>query len=104
MSNAIRFFQLLLTCLTLAALAAMNLPTSVIAQEPANGLIMLIEFERIEGLRHWEEELDQRGLTALVQAQRDVIEKISGGFRAACPQGLSGHWYRRGEAILGYPL
>jgi len=27
---------------------------------------MLLEFERIEGLRHWERELDQRGLTALI--------------------------------------
>ncbi len=80
MSNAIRFSQLLLTCVALAALAAMNLPARVIAQEPTNGLIMLIEFEKIEGLRHWEQELDQRGLTALVQAQRDVIEKYPEDF------------------------
>ncbi len=80
MSNAIRFFQLLLTCLALAAFAAMNVPTRVIAQEPTNGLIMLIEFEKIEGLRHWELELDERGLTALVQAQRDVIDKYPEDF------------------------
>jgi hypothetical protein len=38
-----------------------------------NGLIMLIEFEGIEGIRHWERQLDQRKLTALVQAQHNVI-------------------------------
>lgn len=38
-----------------------------------NGLIMLIEFEGIEGIRHWERQLDRRGLTALVQAQHNVI-------------------------------
>jgi hypothetical protein len=80
MSSAIRFFQLLLTCLAFAALAAMNLPTRVVAQPQTNGLIMLVEFEKIEGLRHWEQELDQRGLNALVQAQRDVIEKYPEDF------------------------
>jgi hypothetical protein len=50
------------------------------AQTPTNGLVMLIEFERIEGLRHWERELDTRGLTALVQAQRDVMEKYPEDF------------------------
>jgi hypothetical protein len=39
----------------------------------SNGLIMLIEFEHIEGIRHWEHPLDQRKLTALIQAQRNVI-------------------------------
>jgi hypothetical protein len=48
------------------------------AQAPAmenrtNGLIMLIEFEGIEGIRHWERQLDRRSLTALIQAQHNVI-------------------------------
>jgi hypothetical protein len=48
------------------------------AQVPAmdqrtNGLVMLIEFEHIEGIRYWERQLDQRNLTALIQAQRNVI-------------------------------
>jgi hypothetical protein len=38
-----------------------------------NGLIMLIEFESIDGIRQWERQLDRRGLTALVQAQHNVI-------------------------------
>lgn len=50
------------------------------AQLPTNGLVMLIEFEKIEGLRHWERELDVRGLTALVQAQHDVMEKYPEDF------------------------
>jgi len=50
------------------------------AQSPTNGLIMLIEFEKIEGLRHWEHELDMRGLTALVQAQHNVLEKYPEDF------------------------
>ncbi len=50
------------------------------AQTLTNGLIMLIEFEKIGGLRHWERELDKRGLDALVQAQHDVIEKYPEDF------------------------
>lgn len=50
------------------------------AQMPTNGLIMLIEFEKIDGLRHWERELDMRGLTALVQAQQNVMEKYPEDF------------------------
>ena len=34
---------------------------------------MLIEFESIDGIRQWERQLDRRGLTALVQAQHNVI-------------------------------
>ena len=41
-----------------------------------NGLIMLIEFESIDGIRQWERQLDRRGLTALVQAQHNVIAAI----------------------------
>jgi hypothetical protein len=92
MNNTIRPFQLLLIFLLGAALAAMNLPTRVFAQQPTNGLIMLIEFEKIEGLRHWERELDQRGLTALVQAQRDVIEKYPEDF---------GRLARKGYPVTG---
>jgi len=87
MNNTIRYFGLRFACLSLAALAAMSLATRVAAQEPTNGLIMLIEFEKIEGLRHWERELDQRGLTALVQAQRNVVEKYPEDFARLASKG-----------------
>ncbi len=45
-----------------------------------NGLIMLIEFEKIEGVWHWERQLDRRGLTALVQAQHNVIAEYPRDF------------------------
>jgi len=56
-------------------------------QAPTNGLIMLIEFEKIEGLRHWEHELDQRGLTALVQAQHNVMEQYPEDFARLAAKG-----------------
>jgi hypothetical protein len=37
-------------------------------EQATNGLVMLIEFEGIDGIRHWEQQLDRRKLTALVQA------------------------------------
>jgi len=71
--------------LSLAACAALSVPAR--AQAPTNGLIMLIEFERIEGLRHWEQELDKRGLTALVQAQHNVMEKYPEDFARMAAKG-----------------
>ena len=52
-----------------------------------NALIMLIEFEGIEGLRHWERELDRRQLTALVQVQDDVLERWPDDFRRLVSKG-----------------
>jgi hypothetical protein len=52
-----------------------------------NGLIMLIEFEGIDGLRHWEGELDKRGLTALVQAQDNILKQWPGDFRRLAAKG-----------------
>jgi hypothetical protein len=58
------------------------------AQAPrTNGLIMLIEFEGIDGVRHWERELDRRGITALVQAQDDMLNKWNGDFRRLASKG-----------------
>jgi hypothetical protein len=46
----------------------------------SNGLIMLLEFEKIQGVRQWERELDRRGLTALVQVQHEVLTKFAEDF------------------------
>ena len=59
---------------TAIAIALVGFIPSLRAQTSTNGLIMLIEFEKIDGIRHWERELDQRGLTALVQAQDNVLK------------------------------
>lgn len=71
--------------LMFGAIVFAGLPRSSAAQAaPAaartNGLIMLIEFEHIEGVRQWERELDKRGLTALVQAQHNVLIKYPRDF------------------------
>lgn len=66
----------------------MNAPSHTDAR--TNGLMMLIEFESIDGIRQWEGQLDRRGLTALVQAQHNVI--------AAHPQDFVR------LAMKGYPI
>ncbi len=57
------------------------------AQERTNGLVLLIEFEKIDGLRHWERELDKRGLTAIIQAQRNVLEENAVDFERFAAKG-----------------
>src|SRR5512146_1379223 len=80
-NNKHRKRSLLVDCLGIVVfLIAVTFASYERTQAPTNGLIMLIEFEKIEGLRHWERELDKRGLTALVQAQHNVMEKYPEDF------------------------
>ena len=69
----------ILIALTYAAAGETRIPT--------NGLIMLIEFEKVEGVRHWERELDQRNLTALVQAQHNVLREYPKDFERLATKG-----------------
>ena len=82
----------MLTRRLLASLAATVLACAAAigparAQAPTNGLIMLIEFEKIDGIRHWERELDSRGLNALVQAQTNVLQKYPEDFSRLAAKG-----------------
>ena len=71
--------------LSLAIVGGLAAPAR--AQAPSNGLIMLLEFERIEGLRHWEQELDKRRLNALVQVQHNILEKYPEDFARMAAEG-----------------
>jgi hypothetical protein len=73
-------------CITIVT-AVFGQITEVRAQSPTNGLILLIEFEKIEGIRHWEHELDGRGLTAIIQAQYNVLEKYPDDFARLAAKG-----------------
>jgi hypothetical protein len=83
----IRSFASAIASIALAALVGMGHANTARAQTPSNGLIMLLEFEGIEGLRHWERELDKRGLTALVQAQPNVMAKYPADFARMAAKG-----------------
>ncbi len=63
--------------------------SAVRSQVPTNGLIMLIEFEKIDGIRHWERELDHRGLTALIQAQNNVLKEYPDDFARLAAEGYA---------------
>lgn len=87
MTRTIRRFRSQLAWIAVAVIASMGLASGARAQTPTNGLIMLLEFEKIEGLRHWERELDRRGLTALVQAQSNVMLKYPEDFARLATKG-----------------
>lgn len=85
MPRIVRARHLLSIALALALAAA---GFCVHAEAPAtNGLIMLIEFEKIEGIRHWERELGQRGLSALIQAQPNVLQEYPDDFARLAAEG-----------------
>ena len=60
--------------------------TSIIGSK-INTMLMLIEFERIEGIEQWEKELDSRGLTALVKVQDNVLEEYPTVFKRLANKG-----------------
>lgn len=51
------------------------------------GLIQLIEFEGIQGLRNWGYELQQRGLKSLVSIQTNILEEYPTEIRWLADQG-----------------
>ena len=55
--------------------------------EPINGMIMLIEFDKIEGILQWEKELDSRGLNALLQVQEQVLSENPEVFKRLASKG-----------------
>lgn len=88
MSHIARKFRLHWWSVGIAAfLITMNVTAVGRAQTVTNGLIMLLEFEKIEGVRHWENELDKRGLTALVQAQYNVLKAYPKDFERLATKG-----------------
>jgi len=87
MDRIIRRFVVQALSIVAASVASLGLINCAVAQTLTNGLIMLIEFEKIEGLRHWEQELDQRGLTALIQAQFNVLDKFPDDFSRLAAKG-----------------
>ncbi len=52
-----------------------------------NTMLMLIEFEKIDGVIQWEKELDERCLTALVKVQDNVIKENPEVFKRLADKG-----------------
>jgi hypothetical protein len=52
-----------------------------------NGLVMLIEFEHIDGVLQWEKELDNRGINALIKVQDNVLQDHPGVFKRLSDKG-----------------
>lgn len=64
-----------------------TLPFIAQKDDPINGLLMLIEFEDIDGVLQWEKELDQRNLTAMVKVQNNVLEENPEVFKRLADKG-----------------
>lgn len=57
------------------------------AEKKINTMMMLIEFEKIDGVLQWEKELDQRNLTALVKVQDNVLTENPAVFKRLADKG-----------------
>ena len=57
------------------------------ADKKINTVLMLIEFERIEGILQWEKELDERQLSALIKVQDNILEEYPEVFQRLAAKG-----------------
>lgn len=83
-------FLLVLVAIVLCAVAVGRVlwgVNNMSLDKKTNGLIMLIEFERIEGVLQWEKELDSRGLTALINVQANALKKYPDVFKRLANKG-----------------
>lgn len=57
------------------------------ANPKINTMLMLIEFEKIDGILQWEKELDKRGFTALIKAQGNIPKEYPEVFKRLADKG-----------------
>lgn len=55
--------------------------------KPINSMLMLIEFEKIDGVLQWEKELDNRNLSALINIRADLLEENKEVFKRLSDKG-----------------
>jgi hypothetical protein len=73
--------------LIIAAVAVFLLANNFYSHKKINTMLMLIEFENVNGVLQWEKELDQRGLTALVKVQDNVLQAYPDVFKGMADKG-----------------
>jgi hypothetical protein len=75
------FGVILLAIITLINISNQSTP------KPINAMMMLIEFEKIDGILQWEKELDCRNLTALIKAQGNIPKEYPKVFKRLADKG-----------------
>jgi hypothetical protein len=82
MENKKYFWVLGLIVLIVASVFFTN-----VRKQRINTMLMLIEFEKIEGILQWEKELDKIGLTALIKVQDNVLKENPEVFKRLAEKG-----------------
>lgn len=86
-NKKINFVYLILGVILVAAISVMIVSNYLFKNEKINAMMMLIEFEKIDGILQWEKELDSRDLTALVKVQGNVLEENPEVFKRLADKG-----------------
>ena len=73
--------------IVLLALGFFFLYPKLTESKDINGMIMLIEFEKIDGILQWEKELDSKGINALVKAQGNILNEYPEVFKRLADKG-----------------
>ncbi|MBU1118179.1 polysaccharide deacetylase family protein [Patescibacteria group bacterium] len=85
--NTIIFPVLAVILLSVFLIFYINKKQKLSQESKINTMLMLIEFEKIDGVLQWEKELDNRGLTALIKVQDNVLEEYPEVFKRLADKG-----------------
>jgi len=64
-----------------------NKKINPVTEPKINSMLMLIEFEKIDGILQWEKELDEKNLTALIKAQGNIPKEYPIVFKRLADKG-----------------
>jgi len=85
--NTIIFPVLAVILLSVFLIFYINKKQKLSQESKINTMLMLIEFEKIDGVLQWEKELDNRDLTALIKVQDNVLEEYPEVFKRLADKG-----------------
>lgn len=79
--------RIIILLIVLGLIGIVFKPDFLIKTKKINAMMMLIEFEKIDGVLQWEKELDSRKLTALIKVQGNVLEENPKVFKRLAEKG-----------------
>lgn len=87
-----KFSWIILAIILISAIFSMifvsqNQKLNLTNNSKINTMLMLIEFEKIDGILQWEKELDKRNLTALIKVQDNVLKENPEVFKRLADKG-----------------
>jgi hypothetical protein len=97
-----KLFLIITVCIIVIILLVLGfffLYPKITESKNINGMIMLIESESIDGVLHWEKELDKKGISSLIMVKQNILEQYAEDFKRLAKKG-----YEIAGSVSGDPV